>query len=122
MFVAKVKNINWQTNPEHSPLKWKLLVDSDQTNSEGISCGILSIPTGFSLNLHHHSPQEIYCIRSGIGRLLNSEGSQEVVKDSFVYIKENEEHGLVNTGEEPLEILWIFPTNSWGEVKYNFSD
>ena len=44
----------------------------------------------------------------------------KIYKDSFVYIPKNVEHGLKNTGEKDLELLWIFPTDCWEEVEYIF--
>ena len=59
-------------------------------------------------------------IRQGEGVLLSSSNSKKIYKDSFVYIPKNIEHGLKNTGEEDLELLWIFPTDCWEEVEYVF--
>ena len=120
MFISNIKNIDWQSNEDHSPLKWKLLVDAKISTSEGISCGILLIPINSLLSLHYHLPQEIYIIRKGVGMLLSSNGEQKLRADSVVYIKKNQKHGLKNTGNIPLEILWIFPTDSWHDVSYNF--
>ena len=96
------------------------MADSTQIKSHGLSCGVLVLPPGESLPLHYHSPQEIYIIRQGEGILLSSLSSKKVYKDSFVYIPKNVDHGLKNTGEEDLEILWIFPTDCWEEVEYIF--
>ena len=96
------------------------MVDNTQMNSHGLSCGILVLPPGEELRLHYHSPQEIYIIRRGEGLLLSSLSTRKVCKDSFVYIPQNFEHGLKNTGEEDLELLWIFPTDCWEEVEYVF--
>ena len=54
------------------------------------------------------------------GLLLSSLNTKKVCKDSFVYIPKNFEHGLKNTGNEDLELLWIFPTDCWEEVEYVF--
>ena len=97
------------------------MADSTQMNSHGLSCGILVLPPGEELRLHYHSPQEIYIIRKGEGILLSSSNTKKVYTDSFVYIPKNFEHGLKNTGEEDLEILWIFPTDCWEEVEYIFT-
>ena len=78
------------------------------------------LPPGEELPLNCHSPQEIYIIRRGEGLLLSPLNTRKVCKDSFVYIPKNVDHGLKNTGEEDLEILWIFPTDCWEEVEYIF--
>ena len=101
-------------------LRWKYMVDSTQMKSHGLSCGVLVLPPGEELSLHYHSPQEIYIIRKGEGLLLSSLNKKKVFKDNFVYIPQNFEHGLKNTGKEDLELLWIFPTDCWEEVEYIF--
>ena len=120
MFISSFDKIDWQTNDEHAPLKWKLLVDADISNSEGLSCGILHLPKNSVLSLHCHAPQEIYLIRKGKAILLSSDGEKELREDAVVYINKNEKHGLKNAGSTPLELIWIFPTDSWHDVKYNF--
>ena len=93
-----------------------------KTNSKiKVSCGILKIPVSGELKLHHHDPQEIYLIRSGEALLLKSDGhTEKVFKDSVVYIPMGFSHGLKNIGNSFLELLWIFPTNCWNEVEYQF--
>tara|TARA_X000000368_G_scaffold128754_1_gene101239 strand:+ start:1754 stop:2122 length:369 start_codon:yes stop_codon:yes gene_type:complete len=120
MFVTNVKDVEWSSNENYAPLRWKLLVDSKVVLSSGISCGILEIPAQSSLELHNHLPQEIYLIRSGEGLLLKKDGEERIIENTVIYIHKEEPHGLKNTGNCPLEVLWIFPTNCWEEVKYNF--
>ena len=44
MFISSFDKIDWQTNDDHAPLKWKLLVDANISNSEGLSCGYYTYP------------------------------------------------------------------------------
>ena len=118
--VSHLKDQAWNEDKEQGNLRWKYIADSTQLMSHGLSCGVLVLPPGEELPLHHHSPQEVYIIRQGEGLLLSSLSSKKVYKDSFVYIPKDVNHGLKNTGEEDLEILWIFPTDCWEEVEYIF--
>ena len=120
IIVSHLRDQAWNENKEQGKLKWKYMADSTQMKSHGLSCGVLVLPPGEELPLHHHSPQEIYIIRRGEGILLSSLTSKKVCKDSFVYIPENFKHGLKNTGAKELEILWIFPTDCWEKVEYFF--
>ena len=43
-------------------------------------------------------------------------------KDSIVYIPGKQSHGLRNSGKVPLEVIWIFPTDCWEDVKYVFDE
>ena len=118
--VSHLKDQAWNEDKEQGNLRWKYIADSTKLMSHGLSCGVLVLPPVAELPLHHHSPQEVYIIRQGEGLLLSSLSSKKVYKDSFVYIPKNVDHGLKNTGEEDLEILWIFPTDCWEEVEYIF--
>ena len=118
--VSHLKDQAWNEDKEQGNLRWKYIADSTQLMSHGLSCGVLVLPPGESLPLHHHSPQEVYVIRQGEGLLLSSLSSKKVYKDSFVYIPKNVDHGLKNTGKEDLEVLWIFPTDCWEDVEYIF--
>ena len=118
--VSHSRDQAWIENADQGKFRWKYMVDSTQMNSHGLSCGILVLPPGEELPLHYHSPQEIYIIRQGEGLLLSSLNTRKVCKDSFVYIPQNFEHGLKNTGNVDLELLWIFPTDCWEEVEYIF--
>ena len=118
--VSHLRDQPWNENKDQGKFRWKYMADSTQIQSHGLSCGVLVLPPGESLPLHYHSPQEIYIIRRGEGLLLSSLNTTKVCKDSFVYIPQNFEHGLKNTGEEDLELIWIFPTDSWEEVEYVF--
>ena len=120
IIVSHLSNHAWNEDQVQGKFKWKYMVDSTQMKSNGLSCGVLVLPPGEELPLHHHLPQEIYIIRRGEGLLLSSLNTRKVCKDSFVYIPQNFEHGLKNTGKVDLELLWIFPTDCWEEVEYVF--
>ena len=118
--ISHLRDQVWNENKDKGKFRWKYMTDSTQMKSHGLSCGVLVLPPGEALPLHYHSPQEIYIIRQGEGLLLSSTKTRKVCKDSFVYIPPNFEHGLKNTGNEDLELIWIFPTDCWQEVQYVF--
>lgn len=121
--VRQTNQLPWNQGDERPDLRAKFLVDSTETNSHGLSCGILEVAVGGELPLHHHGPQEIYVIRSGKGLLLKSDGeTQPVGADDVVYVPENGQHGIRNVGDVPLEFLWIFPTDCWQEVEYLYAE
>ena len=86
IIVSHFKDQAWNEGKDQSKLRWKYIVDSTQLVSHGLSCGILILPPGEELPLHHHSPQEVYINRQGEGLLLSPLSSKKVYKDSFVYI------------------------------------
>ena len=120
--VSHLKDQAWNNEKAYGEFSWTYMADSTKMKSHELSCGVLVLPPGEELPLHYHSPQEIYISRQGEGLLLSSSNIKEVCKDTFIYIPKNLEHGLRNTGKEDLELLWIFPTDSWEEIEYVFEN
>ena len=120
ILIVQEENQDWLSSKEQGKLRWKLLVDSSIGSSSGISLGILKIKPNCELPLHHHNPNEIYLIKLGTGLLIKSKTSIRVKTGDAVYIPENAVHGIRNIGSIPLLLYWVFPTESWEEVKYNF--
>jgi oxalate decarboxylase/phosphoglucose isomerase-like protein (cupin superfamily) len=46
--------------------------------------------------------------------------AKAITKGDIVYIPENEFHGVRNSGNCDLEFLFIFTTDTWENIKYNF--
>ncbi len=116
--LASVYDQEWSSTEKYPGVRWKFLIDSDFDGSSGLSLGFAEIAPGGNLNLHYHSPAEIYVVTSGTG-ILNKSGELETIKKGdVVYIAGNAEHALKNNGEETLEFYWIFPTDSFSEVEY----
>jgi quercetin dioxygenase-like cupin family protein len=120
-FVRHIDDYNWETRPGRiDGVRWKLLVDADRTPSHGFSLGVLYFPPGTKLALHRHAPQEVYWIRDGKGQLRLDDTQREVETGDIIYIPENLKHGIENTGDDPLVLMWLFPTDTWAEVAYMF--
>ncbi|MAT88592.1 MAG: cupin [Aestuariivita sp.] len=102
-------------------LSWRFLIDASKQKSEGLSMGCLRLPVGETLPLHNHKEQEIYYILQGKGEILISNtATRPVVEGDSVYIPTGSPHGIKNTGDNDLMFLWVFPTDSWHEVGYNY--
>ena len=121
IFVKNLKSVSdqeWSTTDKYPGVRWKFLIDSDFTESSGLSLGFAEIAPGGDLILHYHSPAEIYVVTDGKGILNKSGKLEEIKKGDVVYISKNAKHALKNNGEETLRFYWIFPTDRFSEVKY----
>ena len=116
--LESISNQEWSTTDKYPGVRWKFLIDSDYTKSSGLSLGFAEIDPGGDLILHYHSPDEIYVVTDGVGTLNKSGELEQIKKGDVVFIKGNEKHGLKNNGKEVLKFYWIFPTDSFSEVKY----
>ncbi|MCZ6616587.1 MAG: cupin domain-containing protein [Gammaproteobacteria bacterium] len=122
--IRHVDDYSWETrdgnNPGDDIVRWKLLVDADRTPGFGFSLGILEIPPGGVLPPHHHTPQEVYCIYRGTGKLRLGGEVREVKAGTIVFIPQDHVHGIENVGPTPLSLMWIFPTDAWADVEYEY--
>ena len=120
LFLKNEKTDDWQQEQEHGELRWKLLIDSTIIKSSSVSVGLLKIKPMVELPLHYHRPNEVYIIKRGKGLLLELNTTKHLTTGDIIFIPKNTAHGLKNTGSTPMLLYWIFPTDSWEEVKYNF--
>ena len=121
IFVNNLKSASdqeWSSTEKYPGVRWKFLIDADFTESSGLSLGFAEIAPGGDLVLHYHAPSEIYVVTDGTGILNKSGKLEEIKKGDVVYIGKNEKHALKNEGKESLKFYWIFPTDSFSEVKY----
>ena len=120
--IIKESECNWEFDKEFPGLHYQLLIDSTKIENHGLSLGVVELKPGAELPLHHHSPQEIYIIRTGKGLLLSKADTREVFPETSIYIPKNEKHGLRNIGQVTLSLYWIFPTDCWKDVEYLYND
>jgi mannose-6-phosphate isomerase-like protein (cupin superfamily) len=94
-----------------------------KTASQDMSAGIASCPANTGYLAHHrHTQSEIYYIISGKGEVTVDGNVHAVTGGSTVFIPGDAEHGIKNTGEQELKWFYVFPTASFGDVEYNFSE
>ena len=94
-----------------------------------ITTGISTYPKGRGAPLHVHNCDEQVTLLEGRGEVeIEGEVTPLVPYDS-TYIAAGLRHAFRNTGEEPMRILWIYPTQdvtrtlmSTGETVAHLSD
>ncbi|KAF9890626.1 hypothetical protein FE257_005757 [Aspergillus nanangensis] len=101
---------------------WRTLFTRPNTPTSDFSAGIAVCParTG-QLCQHNHAQAEIYYILKGRGIVTLGGVSYKVEPGSAVFIPGSMEHSVATCGDEPLEWLYIFPSDSFSDVVYRFS-
>jgi mannose-6-phosphate isomerase-like protein (cupin superfamily) len=101
---------------------WWTLFSSDRTATEGLTVGLADIPAGAPRppRGHMHSQPEVYFILSGSGEVEVEGESTPVRTGDAVFIPGDTEHMAVNTGDEPLRLLYVFAADSFEEIVYRF--
>ena len=122
--IGHFEALPWESrasNPDQSGvIRWKHFRGPEGATLDGISAGLLEIPVGEGLRLHQHEPAEIYYVVSGVGSVVVEETTAAVVPGAFALIPAMAPHKIVNTGDVPLQFIWMFPTDSWHDVRYDY--
>jgi mannose-6-phosphate isomerase-like protein (cupin superfamily) len=105
-----------------SPVRWKLLVGGERTPSRDLTVGTGEIPPGAVLLRHHHAPGEVYYVLDGEGVTEIDDLTTPVGAGTALYIPPGARHRTRNTGTRPLRFLWIFPTDTFGEIAYHYDE
>ncbi len=100
-------------------IRWKTFCGGKNSTTKGFSFGIFEVPPDAVLDAHHHADTEAYYIVRGSGDVLLDNRVVQVRAGSVLYTPENLVHGVRNSGTETLELLWIFPVDSYSEVTYH---
>lgn len=121
---AEVEFEGWSDPDIHSksPIRWKLLITKHRMHSEGMTMGIGEIPARESLLLHHHEPEEVYYVLDGEGSIEIDGNAVALEAGCAVFIPGNAKHRTTNTGTTTLRFLFVFPTDSFEEVKYYYDE
>ena len=117
------KSDTWESSDLIRGIRWQFSVNAGTTFSNGLSCGYLQVDPHAELPLHYHKEQEIYIITQGEAELLTgATSSRAVTTGDTIYIPENSWHGIKNVSQFIVEFIWIFPTDTWQEVRYIFAN
>lgn len=125
--VVREADLPWEswTDPvirAKSPIRWKLLVGGERTPSRHLTVGTCEIPPGASLLLHHHAPGEVYYVVDGEGVSEIGDVVTPIGPGTALWIPPDARHRTRNTGSTPLRFVWIFPTDTFGEITYHYDE
>jgi quercetin dioxygenase-like cupin family protein len=125
--VVREAEVAWEgwTDPAihaKSPIRWKLLVGGERTPSGALTVGTCEVPPGAALLRHHHAPGEVYYVVAGSGVSEIDGLVTEIGPGTALFIPPNARHRTRNTGTTPLRFVWIFPTDTFGEITYHYDE
>ncbi|KAJ5622732.1 hypothetical protein N7528_005964 [Penicillium herquei] len=109
-------------SPDFGNVTWHTVLSHPDTPTSDMSAGIgHCAPGNGHLCQHRHEQAEIYHILEGDGMMKIDGASYEVTKGSTIFIPGNSEHGIVNVGSAELRWFYVFPTNDFRNVIYQFT-
>mgnify|MGYP002478292991 CR=1 FL=1 len=86
------------------------LITPQTVGSKHIMAGITIFSPGEASSLHNHpESEEMDVVIKGSGEVVDGNGNRRPFKEGdYMFIPEGEYHQHVNTGNEPLWLLWCY--------------
>lgn len=82
------------------------ILTKDELGGHGRLYAFTTVPVGGTIGLHRHDDeQEYYLILAGHGRYQHDDDFYDVGPGDLVSVDDHHSHGLVNTGNEPVEMI-----------------
>lgn len=100
-------------------IRWKTLVSGDRTPTCKLIMGILEVPPGAKMNTHRHEAPEVYFVYDGVGEVFVDGVIHEVVAGSILFLNGNSVHGVRNSTDTILKLMWMFPGDSFADIEYH---
>ena len=99
------------------PRGWRILADSRNAGSQKLSMGNQDIPVGGGIPRHfHEKEEEILFFHEGRGEVEVDGEAFPVEAGMSVFLPVGVPHGLRNTGDAPLKLLWVFSPPGYEDV------
>ncbi|MDA1001259.1 MAG: cupin domain-containing protein [bacterium] len=96
---------------------WRILVDEKNAGSRFMSMGNQDIPVGTSIPVHiHEKEEEILFFHEGEAELEIDGNIYPVKAGMSCFLPAKVPHGLKNTGDTPLKMLWFFAPAGYEKV------
>ncbi len=99
------------------PRGWRILVDPKRTGSQGLSMGNQDIPVGGGIPRHlHEKEEEILFFHEGEAEVEVDGETFQVKAGMSAFLPVGVPHGLKNTGDVPLKLLWVFSPPGYEDI------
>ena len=118
IMVGNIKDKDFAVwNPEISTVAVRTLIDGSTTATKKVTMSMARIFD--ELLPHQHLATEIYFITKGTAKMTIGDRTVTLTPGMFLYLPEGiPHHTVIDPGDEPLEILFVFGKDTLGDVEY----
>ena len=111
-------------DPVRGAVAWRTLLSADRTPTEALTMGVAEVgePGEEEPRLHRHAQAEAYYILSGRGIISIAGAEHPLEAGSVAFIPGGVLHGAWGVGREPLKLLYVFATDAFPDVVYEFPE
>lgn len=117
--VTDVPVESWP-DPDRGSATWRTLFSHDLTGTTSLTSGVCDLAAGAGLALHRHAAVETYLVLEGEGTLTLGDAEHAVAAGTSVLVPSMLVHGLRNTGTSTLRFHYVFASDAFTEVEYDF--
>jgi mannose-6-phosphate isomerase-like protein (cupin superfamily) len=107
-------------DPVRGRLGFVTFFSGDSTATRELTTGLATVPAGGWLGLHRHAAAETYFVLDGEGIVTLRGMDHSVGPGSAVFIPGDSQHGVRNTGSEPLRVFYAFAAHAMADITYHF--
>lgn len=127
-YVVKLTDVPLYDAPPGEPARSTAeMIDTKRTDE--LTMGLFVLPPGHKSVVDYHDQDEAYFLTRGAGLellWLHGDGTPEqfeIEAGSAVFVPRSVKHQMVNTGDEPIWLVWFFPRHpmSGDDAKRHFS-
>ena len=93
-------------NPKHRDVYMKHIATSK--DNDRVSTHVVTIKPGGEIVPHTHDVVEVFYVLRGEGSALVNGERQKAAKGTVIIAPAGSEHGMINAGEEDLEMYCVF--------------
>jgi quercetin dioxygenase-like cupin family protein len=117
--------LEWEAWPaeqreERGGVLWKTLLSGDRTPTNALTLGVATFAPGDVLPEHRHDETELYLVLEGAGEVTVDGIVREIRAGAAVFLPGGARHGIRNTGPSDLRLAYVFATDSFADVEYDF--
>ena len=89
--------------------RWtRVITGEGRLQPNGFMMGYVVIYPGGKVPMHEHENEEVYTVLKGKGEMFIGDQMEPIRAVSSVYVPPNQPHSLVNTGDEELEMIFVY--------------
>ena len=125
--VARESEREWESWAEEDGarrgrVRWKTLFSRGTTPTEALTLGIAHVPPGEALAAHRHAEPEIYLVLDGVATVTVGDDEWQLEAGAAIFIPGNAVHGCRNGEATELRFAYVFATDSFEAVEYDFGE
>ncbi len=105
-YFYRAEEIKYNDHPKFKGVKLALLVDSKKSPQASVSMLLIEPEVEIPIHTHEEQIDSIYVLE-GAGQAYVNGKWEEIKAGDYIFVPPKEEHGVKNTGTQPLKLFIV---------------